>query len=95
MKAAVATRLEALAQALEADPDYTQASLEAATRALATALGMKAGELIGLARIALTGRKVAPGIFDVMWLVGRERAVARLRAAATRWAAESALASQA
>lgn len=94
-KPAVATRLEALAEALHADADYTQASLEAATRALATALGVKAGELIALARIALTGRKVAPGIFDVMWLVGRERAVARLRAAAARWATESALASQA
>ena len=94
-KPAVAARLEALADALDADPHYTQASLEAVTRTLATTLGVKAGELIGLARIALTGRKVAPGIFDVMWLVGRERAVVRLRGAAVRWAAESVLASQA
>jgi len=25
------------------------------------------------ARVALTGRKAAPGIFEVMWLLGRER----------------------
>jgi glutamyl-tRNA synthetase len=41
------------------------------------------------ARVALTGRKAAPGIFEVMWLVGRERCVARLEAAAARWSAES------
>jgi hypothetical protein len=40
--------------------------------------------------VALTGRKIAPGLFDVMWLLGRETAVARLRASAARWSAESA-----
>ena len=39
--------------------------------------------------MSLTGRKVAPGLFEVMALLGRERTVARLRAAAERWAEES------
>ena len=51
-----------------------------------------AGEVIAPARVALTGRKAAPGIFEVIWLVGREAAVRRLRAAAARWQAESPLA---
>ena len=74
---------EALADRVQADTEFSLASLEAATRALATERGMKAGELIGLARLALTGQKTSPGIFEVLWLVGRERAVARLRAAAS------------
>ena len=75
---------EALADRVAADPEFSLASLEAATRALATERGMKAGELIGLARLALTGQKTSPGIFEVLWLTGRERAVERLRAAAAR-----------
>ena len=51
---------------------------------------MKPGELMAVARVALTGRKTAPGLFEVMWLVGRARAVWRLRNAAARWAVESA-----
>ena len=78
-------RLQALADRLEADQEFSLASLERETRTLATSLGLKAGELMLEARVALTGRKVAPGLFEVMWLLGRERVVARLRDAATRW----------
>jgi glutamyl/glutaminyl-tRNA synthetase len=45
--------------------------------------------LIGSARVALTGRKVSPGIFEVMWLLGKERTVARLARAADRWSEET------
>jgi glutamyl/glutaminyl-tRNA synthetase len=36
-------------------------------------------------RVALTGRKVSPGIFEVMWLLGRERTLDRLESAAREW----------
>ncbi len=85
----VGPRLEALAGRLERDREFSLASLERETRGLAAELGIKAGELMATARVALTGRKVAPGLFEVMWLLGRERAVARLREAAGRWAAET------
>jgi glutamyl-tRNA synthetase len=78
-----------------ATPEWSLAALEAGTRALAAELGVKPGELITPARVALTGRKAAPGIFEVMWLLGPERTVARLRAAAERWRAESPLAARA
>jgi glutamyl/glutaminyl-tRNA synthetase len=77
---AAADRLESLAERLQRVPDWTLASIEAETRALATEAGVKAGEVIAPARVALTGRKAAPGIFEVIWLLGRERAVSRLRA---------------
>jgi nondiscriminating glutamyl-tRNA synthetase len=88
-RAEVGPRLEALAKAIERDQDFTLESLERETRGLATELGIKAGELIGIARVALTGRKVSPGIFEVMWLLGRERTLARLRDAASRWQEET------
>jgi len=85
-------RLAALAARIDALPEWTLPSLETATRALASETGVKAGEVITPARVALTGRKAAPGIFEVMWLLGRERVGSRLRAAAERWRAESPLA---
>jgi glutamyl/glutaminyl-tRNA synthetase len=86
-------RLALLAERLEADADYSLESLERITRGLAAELGVKAGDLMGLARVALTGRTAAPGLFDVMWLLGRKTAVERLREAAGRWSQESAYAS--
>jgi len=77
-------RLEALAERLERDSEYSLESLEAGTRGLAKELGIKAGDLMMIARVALTGRKVAPGLFEVMSLLGKDRAVSRLRDAAAR-----------
>jgi len=91
-KQQVAERLEALAARLERDPEYSLASLERETRALAGEFGIKAGELIGIARVALTGSKVSPGIFEVMMLLGRNPTMARLRDATGRWQKESPLA---
>ena len=84
-KADVGPRLAAIARAIEGDAEFSLASLEKITRGLCARLGIKAGELIGAMRVALTGRKVSPGIFEVVWLLGKERAVARLDAAAERW----------
>ncbi len=85
----VAPRLLALADRLASDPDFEHQTLERQTRELAASLGIKAGELMSAARVALTGRKVAPGLFDVMLLLGRDRSVARLREAAMRWQEQS------
>jgi glutamyl-tRNA synthetase len=89
-KPAVGPRLDQLAAALESDPEFSLESLERATRGLAAAQGLKPGELMAAARVALTGRKTAPGLFEVMWLLGRALAVGRLRDAAARWGADSA-----
>ncbi len=93
-KPAAGERLSALAQRVGGTTEWTLDALEAATRSLAAADGIKAGDVIAPARVALTGRKAAPGIFEVMWLLGRGRVVARLEAAAARWRAESPLAAR-
>ena len=41
-------------------------------------MGVSAGKLIHPARVALTGKTVSPGIFEVMEMVGRDRTLARL-----------------
>jgi len=80
--AEVASRLSALADALGGVSPFDGAGAEAALRALGEKLGVPAAKLIHPARVALTGRAVSPGIFDVMALMGREGTVARLRNAA-------------
>jgi nondiscriminating glutamyl-tRNA synthetase len=88
-KAGASGRLRKLADALETVDPFEHDPLEKATRGLAATEGVKAGEVIMPARIALTGKKVTPGIFDVMLLLGRERSVRRLRDAADRLEAAS------
>jgi len=88
-KPMTAARLKKLAALLaEVDP-FEHDAIEKATRGLAVSETVKAGEVIMPARIALTGKKVSPGIFDVMLLLGRERTVQRLRHAAERLEAGS------
>jgi glutamyl-tRNA synthetase len=71
--------LRTLADRLEALPEFTHQSLETAVRALADDLKVKAAVLMNPARVALTGQAVAPGLFDIMLLLGRQRTVNRLR----------------
>ncbi len=61
---------------------WSHDALEAAMRALAEELGVKAGDLFSLVRVAVTGRRVTPPLFESMEIVGKERCLARLRAAA-------------
>ena len=57
---------------------FTAAALEPAIRALADARGVKAGVLIHPTRVAVVGRAESPGIFEVLELLGRDRAIARM-----------------
>ncbi len=60
---------------------WAHEALEAALRVLAAELGAKAGDLFSLIRIAVTGRKISPPLFETMEVLGRERSLARMRAA--------------
>jgi glutamyl-tRNA synthetase len=74
----VVPHLDAWREELELAQPFDAATLEERLRALAAARGIKAGSLIHATRVAVTGQAVSPGIFEVLELVGRERAVARL-----------------
>ena len=70
--------LRELSERLQANPEFTEQSVEADLRALADARGVKAGVLINGARAALTGQPVGPSAFTVFTAIGRDRAIARL-----------------
>ncbi len=70
-----------LAEALAASAEFTEGSVEAELRRVAAESGVKAGILINGARAALTGQAVGPGAFHLFTTIGRERSIARLRAA--------------
>ena len=69
--------LKAARQILATLPEFAEEPMEAELRALADRLGVKAGSLFGILRIAVTGKKVAPPLFTSIVAVGRERALAR------------------
>jgi glutamyl-tRNA synthetase len=73
--------LKALLPRLEASADWSAGALEAAVRAEAEATGAKLGNLAQPLRAALTGKSVSPPVFDVMAVLGRDEALARIREA--------------
>ena len=80
--AGMSEHLAAWREAVQASP-FDEATLEQRLRALAEACGVKAGTLIHATRIAMTGRMVSPGLFEMLVLLGRDQVCARLDALAT------------
>jgi glutamyl-tRNA synthetase len=79
--AGIADHLTALDAVLMTLPTFDAVSTEAALRGVADTRGVKAATLIHAVRVAVTGKTVSPGLFEVLALVGRERTHARIVAA--------------
>lgn len=73
-----AERLRAVRESLAVVHRFDTESLEKELRRLADRMEIGAGKLFQPLRVALVGTDHSPGIFDVIHLLGRERAVARL-----------------
>lgn len=80
--AETAGMLRTAAETLREAADWQAAACEAALRATAETQGWKVGPFFGAIRVAITGRSVAPPLFDTLQAVGRERSLARLASAA-------------
>jgi glutamyl/glutaminyl-tRNA synthetase len=78
LKRPFSTLIDAFEQLDAFDPR----TLEETLRLTAEREGVKAGALIHATRVAATGRAVSPGLFEVLELLGRDRTVERMRAAA-------------
>ncbi|MFH1768568.1 MAG: glutamate--tRNA ligase [Candidatus Omnitrophota bacterium] len=63
--------------------------IEGAFRRFAEGAGLKARDLVHPVRVALTGKKVGPGLFETMEVLGKERVVQRLGRLLDYWQAES------
>ena len=70
--------IAALIPRLEAVSDWNAASLEDAVRAYADETSTKLGKVAQPLRAALTGRAVSPPVFDVLAVLGKDEALARL-----------------
>jgi glutamyl-tRNA synthetase len=70
----------AAAEALSAVDPWDAPGIEQALRAFAEAEGLKPREAFAPIRLAVTGSKVSPGLFESLELLGREESLARLGA---------------
>lgn len=75
-------RLRLYAEAVQQANPFVAAHLEARLRELCAQWGIAAGKLIHPVRLALTGKTVSPGLFEMMEVLGRDAVVRRLHAAA-------------
>jgi glutamyl-tRNA synthetase len=67
--------------ALERTEPWTASSIETTLKALCDELGEKPRTVYLPIRVAVTGSRVSPGLYESMELLGRERALARVRSA--------------
>lgn len=91
LKPAIAPVLEDLRKRLGELPTWAEVELEGAFEAVRAAHDdLPMGKLAQPVRVAVTGGTASPGIFETLRVVGRERTLARLEAAAARASATSA-----
>jgi glutamyl-tRNA synthetase len=62
-------------------PDITKDTAEEPMRQLAEQLELSTGQLFGILRVAVTGQKVSPPLFESMEIIGRDKVLERIRTA--------------
>src|SRR3546814_3078102 len=69
--------------------EWSPTALDEKVRGVAEAAAIGLGKVAQLLRAALTGRATSPGIFDVLFLLGKDESLARLSDAETATASRS------
>ena len=80
-------RLAALRAELAAAPAFDAAALERLLQEFVSARGLALPQIIHAVRVAVAGKPVGFGLFDILAILGRERVLARLDRALARCAA--------
>lgn len=62
-------------------PEISRETAEEKMRALAEELGLKAGQLFTILRVAVTGQTVSPPLFETMSVIGKEKVLQRIQRA--------------
>jgi glutamyl-tRNA synthetase len=78
--------LKAAEAKLAALATFDKAILEETLRRLAEELGIKAGQLFNLLRVATTARDAAPPLFDTMEVLGKDVCLKRINVALAKLA---------
>ena len=81
MKEGAAELLDAAITAFEAEPEWRAEPLKATLERIGAERGLKLGKAQAPVRVAVTGRTVGLPLFESLEVLGRERTLARLRAA--------------
>jgi glutamyl-tRNA synthetase len=76
--AAMALRVLQKAQAVLANVEFKHDPLDHALRAAAQELGVKAGQMFQPIRVAVCGRKNAPGLFETLEVLAKETTLSRI-----------------
>jgi glutamyl-tRNA synthetase len=71
--------LSELIEKLDAAKDFDEKSIETAFTEVLQRHNLQLGKLAQPVRVALTGTTVSPGIYEVLAVLGKERAMKRLR----------------
>ena len=74
--------LTAAAEALDEVEPWEASRLEVTLKEVTESLGMKPRQAFQPIRVAVTGSKISPGLYESLELLGREESLARLRAGA-------------
>ncbi len=77
-----AAHIAGLAPIFAALQDWTEAAIEGAVRAYVEQHGLKLGDVAQPLRAAVTGQTQSPGLFEVMYILGRDETIGRLADAA-------------
>jgi glutamyl-tRNA synthetase len=78
-------QIKLLADRIESLSEYSHLSVETALRHVAEELQIKPTKLIHPTRLALSGRTIGPGLFEMIELLGKETVVRRLHSAGERF----------
>jgi glutamyl-tRNA synthetase len=73
--------LTILVQELSAVETFDEENLEKAFITVMEKTGLKLGKIAQPVRVALTGKTVSPGIFEIIEVLGKDRSIARIEAA--------------
>ena len=73
-----ALHLEAMHSRLSGIEDFSQKAIEEAIKSYATGSALKLGDVAQPVRLAVTGRTVSPGLFEIMEILGKDRVIKRL-----------------
>jgi glutamyl-tRNA synthetase len=87
MKEGTGPVLEAVAEALAAVEPFEPGSIEEGLAPLLDRFDLKPGKLYQPIRVAITGTSISPGIFESLAVLGKDRSLERILAAAGRLAA--------
>jgi glutamyl-tRNA synthetase len=65
-------------QILASIPQISKDLAEPPMRNLVNELGLKAGQVFGILRVAVTGQKVSPPLFESMEIIGKDKVLERI-----------------